>query len=772
MSARAIRIACFGLALLRVTWGQAALHVLPGTERLTTTANLQDEMLAGIERYLVRENQRALETRRSRWRYDFSSPQSYEASVEPNRKRLRGILGLKDQRAQTSALQYVGSTASPSLIADTPEYQVHAVRWTVLPGVEGEGLLLEPKRSVSAQVVAIPDADQTPEMIAGLSSEVQPHSQFARRLAESGCRVLVPTLISRSSRWSGNPRVAMVDKPHREWVHLPAYHLGRHIIGYELHKVMAAIDWLSSKGGEIGVAGYGEGGLLAFYAAALDRRIIATLVSGYFDSRQHLHQQPVYRNVWRLLQEFGDAEIASLIAPRALIVEHSIAPEVVHNNKMSAGGRLQTPGTTSVNAEFARARALFPSDKQKLFKATLIGSSGPVELGSEDSLREFLRALKLTGPPLPHRAPVPRDTRAPFAVELRQREQTKQLDGYTQSLLTYIDAEKSEWWKSVDTSSLAKWQKTAQPLRDAYWDEIVGRLPDNPEETRPRSRKILEGSNWTGYEVTLDVRPDIFAWGYLLVPTNIPSGERRPVVVCQHGLNDVPMSVVTEDKASYGWRLYHAYAVRLAERGFVVFAPHNPYTGKFRLLQRRANPLGLSLFSFILEQHRQSLKWLSTLPYVDTNRVGFYGLSYGGRSAMIIPAMLSDYTLSISSAHFTDWTTKRVSTADRHGGNYGDQFELFDYGVGAAYNYADLAKLIAPRPFMVERGHRDDASLGTWVDSEYSKVRRFYSELGVPGRTRIEHFEGGHEIHAVGTFEFLHKYLNWPLPGKTVNHDE
>ena len=46
-----------------------------------------------------------------------------------------------------------------------------------------------------ADVIAIPDADQTPEMFAGLVPGVPPESQFARRLAESGCRVLVPVLI-------------------------------------------------------------------------------------------------------------------------------------------------------------------------------------------------------------------------------------------------------------------------------------------------------------------------------------------------------------------------------------------------------------------------------------------------------------------------------------------------------------------------------------------------------------------------------------------------
>ena len=67
----------------------------------------------------------------------------------------------------------------------------------------------------------------------------------------------------------------------------------------------------------IGVTGYGEGGLLALYAAALDPRIDAALVSGYFDSRQNVWQEPIYRNVFGLLDQFGDAELASLVAPRA-----------------------------------------------------------------------------------------------------------------------------------------------------------------------------------------------------------------------------------------------------------------------------------------------------------------------------------------------------------------------------------------------------------------------------------------------------------------------
>jgi hypothetical protein len=57
---------------------------------------------------------------------------------------------------------------------------------------------------------------------------------------------------------------------------------------------------------------------------------------------------------------------------------------------------------------------------------------------------------------------------------------------------------------------------------------------------------------------------------------------------------------------------YKAFTLRLAEQGFVTFAPHNPYRGMhaFRTLQRKLNPLGLTLYSVINGQHQRILEWL------------------------------------------------------------------------------------------------------------------------------------------------------------------
>jgi dienelactone hydrolase len=139
-------------------------------------------------------------------------------------------------------------------------------------------------------------------------------------LAENGCEVLVPVLIDRADTWSGNPKIRMTNQPHREYIYRMAFEMGRHIIGYEVQKILAAVDYFEQQASgsrlPIGVMGYGEGGLLALYSAAADPRINAICVSGYFQSRQDVWQEPIYRNVWGLLDEFGDAEVAGLICPR------------------------------------------------------------------------------------------------------------------------------------------------------------------------------------------------------------------------------------------------------------------------------------------------------------------------------------------------------------------------------------------------------------------------------------------------------------------------
>jgi hypothetical protein len=253
------------------------------------------------------------------------------------------------------------------------------------------------------------------------------------------------------------------------------------------------------------------------------------------------------------------------------------------------------------------------------------------------------------------------------------------------------------------------------------------------------------------------------------VPKDLKPGERRPVVVCQHGLEGRPEDTITGDS-----QYYHDFAAKLCEQGFVTFAPQNLYifTDRFRTLQRKANPLGKTLYSIIVPQHQQITDWLKTQPFVDPARIAFYGLSYGGKTAMRVPPLVTNYCLSICSGDFNDWVWKCASTLSPYSYIRMPEYEIFEFDLGSTFNYTEMAALIAPRPFMVERGHFDVVAPDETVAYEFAKVRFLYeARLGLRDQCVIEWFTGPHMIHSQGTFNFLHEHLNWPAPGASgQNH--
>jgi dienelactone hydrolase len=657
------------------------------------------EMVEGIKRYLLRATGDSV-ARRS-----------------PNREHLRKMLGLVDLRTPFTDVELLADSSHPALLFQAPAFEVYAVRWPVLEGVTAEGLWFKPRGKVVARVVAIPDADQLPEQF-----------RVNRILAASGCEVLSPVLIDRRHSFSGNPKVRMTTQPHREFVYRMAFEVGRHPLGYEIQKVLAAVDWFSAQPTSlpVGVWGYGEGGAIALFAAALDDRITAAGVSGFFAPREGVWKEPVERNVFGLLKDFGDAEIAAMISPRAVVIDTTPGPTWTAAPKNATPGVLAPASNADVEREFQRARVLYKGSKLVL---------------SGDGLSEFLRDLgalkhEATAPDLPQR-----DSAA------RQHRQFDEMVQFTQRL--------------ARDSHLIRESGTLPSQRTRLWDDVIGRLPASTIPLNARQKQSYEGTDWTGYEVTYDVLPDVIGYGVLLLPKDIKPGERRPVVVAQHGLEGRPQDLFLqpENDRNMSFHYYQNIGTRLTAKGYVVYLPQNPYIGDFRKIQRLANPLGLSLFSFILAQHDRLLDWLSGLPYVDPSRIGFYGLSYGGKTALRVPALLDRYAFSICSGDFNEWVHKVTTVDDANSYMYNQEYEMPEFDLASVANHAEMAMMIAPRPFMVERGHRDGVGLDEWVAFEYAKVKRYYDEQGIGDRCEIEFFNGPHMIHGVGTLEFIRKHF-------------
>ncbi len=829
-------------ALTFASWGlfvDAADDVLPGTQKLELTEPLDVVMVRGISEFAEHEISLSRDRREAHWNRDYSSPEAYEKSIAPNRERLRTYIGAVDERVKNAPLL---------LNHDTFAQGGADLRLGVLDGVTCDAVL---SGGVTGRgLIFIPDPAYEPEQALGLLPGLEKEQQLPWKLKwQLGISSLMPTLMSRSDELSGNPSVRFTNQPHREFVYRGAFEMGRHVIGYEVQKIMTLVDGLvkiheqgrnkqlDKEPLRVIVWGHGEGGLLAMYAAALDPRIEVCFVSGYFQEREGVWKEPIYRNVWRQLAEFGDAEIASLIAPRKLIIEATSAPEIDGPPAVRPGraggaapGVIRTPDRESVKREYLRAKAHYQHlgvpDNIKL----VTYAEGVTPLGDSETLAVVQESLGLRQPPVitPNEGP-PNVEAIRERIAARQKQQIGELTRHTQRLMHLSDKARDKYWAGADRSSLAKWEETQEAYRTKVYDELIGRIPYDLLPPNARSRKIIDEPTHTGYEVVLDVwqarretrderrepdkeppsgsshsslvspLPSVIAGGILLLPKDLKPGEKRPVVVCQHGLEGVPMDTITEDPKSSGYPPYKGFSSALVKRGFIVYAPQNPYRGHddFRVIQRKSNPLGRSLFSYIIPQHQQTLNWLATLPYVDRDRIAFYGLSYGGKTAVRVPPMLvggretreerrepnqdslsssgsnlssltsrpsPGYCLSICSADFNEWVMKNTSYEDRYSYIFTPEYEIFEWNMGHVANYAELSNLMTPRPFMVERGHDDGVAPDEWVAWEYAKVKRHYDKLGIGGRTEMEVFNGPHTINGVGTYKFLHKHLNWPEP--------
>jgi hypothetical protein len=200
--------------------------------------------------------------------------------------------------------------------------------------------------------------------------------------------------------------------------------------------------------------------------------------------------------------------------------------------------------------------------------------------------------------------------------------------------------------------------------------------------------------------------------------------------------------------------------------------PQNPYIHDFRPISRLANPLGLTIFSFILRQHERTLDWLSTLPFVDPKRIGFYGLSYGGKTALRVPPLEQRYAVSICSGDFNEWVRKLTTTAEPYSYMFTREYEILEFDLAGIASHAEMAMLTAPRPFMVERGHGDGVGIDEWVAYEYAKVRRFYTRQGLADRTSIAFFDGPHRIDGPATIPFLRRFLMDERPAEPRRNEQ
>src|SRR4029453_2255901 len=140
------------------------------------------------------------------------------------------------------------------------------------------------------------------------------------------------------------------------------------------------------------------------------------------------------------------------------------------------------------------------------------------------------------------------------------------------TVLPELTALKWSTEKSRPTWPAEKFIEGARPYRERFRKDGIGAFDAPYLPLNPRTRKVAETDRWTAWDVVLDVWPDVFAWGVIVIPKDIAAGERRPVVVVQHGRNGLPRETIDRHVSAY-----NDVGSTLAHRGFVVFCTHKLY---------------------------------------------------------------------------------------------------------------------------------------------------------------------------------------------------
>ena len=670
----------------------------------TPTLDLIVDQLAGMQDWMARLVEDAVAQRRAAWR---------GVAADASRGMLRQLLGCSGVSA---------GIVSRQALASGDWGDIESVEAECGLGLPAAGLIGRPRAAVAPVAVVMPPSDVSPEDWFGLTDRLPAGQQLARHVLAAGWRVVCPRPFAplpigvrlRDYPTFGAPPTG------RDEVWRLATQLGVTLAGLELQSALACLALAAADAADeaFTAVGMGDGGRLALMLAAVDGRCERVIAADAFGDRsgpRAAFPWPELIHGWAL--NFGDAELAALILPRRVTL-------------IDALGRLASAG---YRGELAACEALCgaqPARRAAEHRAEAVGQA-LAELGARMETE-------------PSRPEDPATAGDQAALRARERhERTCQ-----------------RLRECLDEAAQLRERRSFEDLagRRAEWQALVGHYPapDAPLEARGRlAAPEFQTETVATYEVCVPVftDPPVFVRGLLAVPKNIAAGERRAAVVCSHGWEDTP-------ELAHQPGVYNAFALRLAERGTVTWAPQSYFRSEHAIhsLYRMAGLLGKTEFGLMARLHGRSLDYLSSLPFVDPGRIAFYGLSYGGYTALWLNGLEPRFAAVVCSGHFNDWQAKTTGRNDASY-LYTENASMYAPGILTRFNHGDLAALACPRPFLIEAGDEDWVTRRAWVESEFARARAVYALHGATGRIELAWERGGHQVYGRRSFAFLDTWL-------------
>lgn len=253
----------------------------------------------------------ASEQRAAFFRPNVSSPDAYAASVAPLREQFRAMLGWPLIASRPTEVP----ATRAEFVAEDDLGRIERLWIEVVPGVEVYGLLfIPPLDGPRPLVISQHGGGGAPELTSDFFGSGN-YNDMTRRILRRGTVVFAPQLFRWDARFGRQPDVPELDRQMKQ--------LGGSIAAFEIMCLQRALDYLVTRpevdAERVGMAGLSYGGFFTLYTAAVETRIKVALSSCFFnDRRRYGWQDWSFRNA---AGTFFDAEVASLVCPRALYIE-------------------------------------------------------------------------------------------------------------------------------------------------------------------------------------------------------------------------------------------------------------------------------------------------------------------------------------------------------------------------------------------------------------------------------------------------------------------
>lgn len=210
---------------------------------------------------------------------------------------------------------------------DCDGYRREAIVFDVEPAMSVPAYLLVPhgRRTPGPAVLAVHGHGPGKDEVCGVVAPADARGDYAHALATAGYVVLAPDLRCFGERADWQPE----DHYHCDVNLVHAVMAGRNPLGQNLWDLRRALDVLATHPlvdeTRLGAVGFSYGATMTLFLAAVDERVRAAVVSGYLSSWRAAHRVP-----WNMcgsqvavgmLGDVEHADVAALIAPRALLVE-------------------------------------------------------------------------------------------------------------------------------------------------------------------------------------------------------------------------------------------------------------------------------------------------------------------------------------------------------------------------------------------------------------------------------------------------------------------